>query len=142
MTISVDSAIHSATGSRSASSSPLPTGLGQSLLRYAPWQPFPQVHVPVSPHESHVTWEPTLKSTPKMSESQPSCQELVSQSCESQPAHMTWPRTCSSAHPKSQRESQEKEQKAAQTRSSSYDSALELSLSDRLVESCTELLSP
>ncbi|XP_042862984.1 uncharacterized protein LOC122247622 isoform X3 [Penaeus japonicus] len=32
MTISVDSAIHSATGSRSASSSPLPTGLGQSLL--------------------------------------------------------------------------------------------------------------
>lgn len=32
MTISVDSAIHSGTGSRSTSSSPLPTGLNQSLL--------------------------------------------------------------------------------------------------------------
>ncbi|XP_066982080.1 uncharacterized protein [Macrobrachium rosenbergii] len=33
MTISVDSAIHSATGSRSTSSSPLPSGLNQSFLR-------------------------------------------------------------------------------------------------------------
>lgn len=34
MTISVDSAIHSGTGSRSASSSPMPLGMGHSFLRY------------------------------------------------------------------------------------------------------------
>ncbi|XP_045120343.1 uncharacterized protein LOC123509836 isoform X7 [Portunus trituberculatus] len=33
MTISIDSAIHSGTGSRSASSSPVPSGMGHSLLR-------------------------------------------------------------------------------------------------------------
>lgn len=57
MTTSVDSAIHSGTGSRSNSSSPIPPGLNRSLLRYA------------TPHTPHSTTfgNPSYESTPKYS---------------------------------------------------------------------------
>lgn len=144
MTISIDSAIHSGTGSRSTSSSPLPTGMGHSLLRYAPRLPFSQMHVPDLSHESHVHWEPLLKSTPRMSDSQPHPQDLVSRSWMLQPANNTWPRV----HKSTCRQIETNigamvvEEKVFNDSSPSYDSALELSMSDRLVESFSEVMSP
>lgn len=136
MTISIDSAIHSGTGSRSASSSPVPLGMGHSLLRYAPRLPSPQVHVLDSPCEPHPHWQPCFKSTPRGGGSQP----LPAGVCSSGQVCLL----ASPAHPSGglsvHRLQVGVEEKSISDDSPSFDSALELS--DRLVESFSELCSP
>ncbi|XP_069945000.1 uncharacterized protein [Cherax quadricarinatus] len=55
MTISIDSAIHSGTGSRSTSSSPLPTGLGHSLLSSSGLASSSEIS-PATPDSDTTSW--------------------------------------------------------------------------------------
>lgn len=136
MTISIDSAIHSGTGSRSASSSPVPLGMGHSFLRYGSRQPSPQVHVLDSPCELHCLWRPRVKSTPRMGESW-SPPTGVSSPGEVRPlsSHL-WP----TQHPPVQKTRVMAEEKPISDDSPSFDSALELN--DKLFESLSEVWSP
>lgn len=136
MTISIDSAIHSGTGSRSTSSSPVPLGMGHSFLRYASRQPSPQVHVLDSPCEPHPQWKLRPKSTPRVGESEPhlSGVSVTGQACPV--AGRVWP----SGQPRVHRTKAVVEEQPINDDSPSFDSALELS--DRLVDSFSELWSP
>ena len=135
MTISIDSAIHSGTGSRSASSSPVPSGMGRSLLRYAPRLPSPQVHVLDSPCElPH--WQPCLNFTPRAGESRP----LPAGVCNAGQVCVVTGPAQPSQHCSVHRTQVGAEQKSISDDSPSFDSALELS--DRLVESFSEVCSP
>lgn len=136
MTISIDSAIHSGTGSRSASSSPVPLGMGHSFLRYASRQPSPQVHVLDSPCELHSQWRPCFKSTPRMGKSQPPTTGVCSSEQVCPMASHLW----ATEHPRAHRAKVMAEEGPISDDSPSFDSALELS--DRLVESVSELWSP
>lgn len=136
MTISIDSAIHSGTGSRSASSSPVPLGMGHSFLRYAPQQPSLQVHALASPCEPHSQWLPCLKSVHRMGESQPSPTSVSSSGEVCPVASHLWP----TGHPRVHITKVMAEERPNSDDSPSFDSALELS--DRLVESFSEPWSP
>lgn len=136
MTISIDSAIHSGTGSRSASSSPVPLGMGYSFLRYASRQPSPQVHVLDSRCEPRSLWQPCLKSTPRMGESRPPPTGVCSSEQVCPFTNHLW----HTQHPTVQRTKVMTEERPISDDSPSFDSALELS--DRLVESFSELWSP
>lgn len=136
MTISIDSAIHSGTGSRSASSSPVPLGMGHSFLRYTSRQPSPQVHVLDSPCEPHYHWRPHLKSTPKEGDSEPRPSGVCSSGQACPVVGHVWP----SGQPRVHRTKVVAEEQPTNDDSPSFDSALELS--DRLVDSFSELWSP
>ncbi|KAG0711907.1 hypothetical protein GWK47_019582 [Chionoecetes opilio] len=136
MTISIDSAIHSCTGSRSASSSPVPSGMGHSLLRYAPWLPSSQVHVLDSPCEPQPHWQPCHKFYRRVSEYRPLPAGVCCSGQVCVPAGLAQP----SGHLNAHRTQVGAEKKYFSDDSPSFDSALELS--DRLAESVSEVWSP
>ncbi|MPC61321.1 hypothetical protein E2C01_055391 [Portunus trituberculatus] len=136
MTISIDSAIHSGTGSRSASSSPVPSGMGHSLLRYAPWLPSLQVHVLDSPCELHPHRQSCLKSIPRASKSRP----FGAGVCGSRQVCQLVGPARPSEHLSVHRTQVGDEEKSVTDDSPSFDSALELS--DRLGKSFSGLWSP